>query len=336
MATEDQTEALFGQCEVDSDRARGGCGPSTGFLSSAGPNLLSPETAVTDLAPLQHWLVAVARRAGLPRAATLDVPSAADTDAAWDTVALATGVTPDTLADVVSVHFGLPRADFGATDVAAIPLLPPRVADRLGVLVVSCTDREAVVASADPVAFEAEQEIAGLTSRHVRFAIAPPAAIRDALKHAYSDDDRRVDEEALPALLADDAPHVLVVDDDADVRLLLRTVLQARDFRVSEAEDGESALRILESEGGIHLVTLDLKMGEMDGLDVLKRIRSRLRTRSLPVVVATGVEDPEVEMRLFEAGADDFVVKPIDPPRFILRIQAVLRRRDRGDHPLLR
>jgi DNA-binding response OmpR family regulator len=68
-------------------------------------------------------------------------------------------------------------------------------------------------------------------------------------------------------------------------------------------------------------------MKEMHGLEVLQRIRSRVATASLPVVVATGSEDPAIEMQLFEAGADDFVVKPVDAPRFLLRIQAVLRRR---------
>nr|NIP60913.1 response regulator transcription factor [Gemmatimonadota bacterium]NIR81304.1 response regulator transcription factor [Gemmatimonadota bacterium]NIT90133.1 response regulator transcription factor [Gemmatimonadota bacterium]NIU33965.1 response regulator transcription factor [Gemmatimonadota bacterium]NIU38136.1 DNA-binding response regulator [Gemmatimonadota bacterium] len=47
---------------------------------------------------------------------------------------------------------------------------------------------------------------------------------------------------------------------------------------------------------------------------------------TLPVIVATSTDDPEVEIRLFEAGADDFIVKPLDPRRFILRVQAVLRR----------
>ncbi len=62
-------------------------------------------------------------------------------------------------------------------------------------------------------------------------------------------------------------------------------------------------------------------------MEVQQRIRSRLGTATLPVVVATGSDDPATEMQLFEAGADDFVVKPFDPPRFLLRVQAVLRRR---------
>lgn len=248
---------------------------------------------------------------------------------------MATSVKPGTLAELVSQHFRLNRVDFSETDLAAIPLLPPDVAERLGVLCIACTDREVTVATYDPVSLEAELEIGRMTSRSTHFVIATPDQIEDASRAAYPD--RGTGEiHVIPALLVDEeTPHVLVVDDDEDTRLLIRTILQARGFRVSEAEDGPQALELLEGPDAIHLVTLDLNMQEMYGLDVLKRIRKRVRTQALPVVVATGTSDPEVEMELFNAGADDFIVKPIDPPRFLLRVQAVLRRHDRSGHPLL-
>ena len=118
------------------------------------------------------------------------------------------------------------------------------------------------------------------------------------------------------------------MDDDADTRLLLRRALESAGFRVGEAADGPDALAILGGPTPYDLVTLDLQMPTMHGLQVLNVIRSRVALATLPVVVATGSDDPIVEMELFEAGADDFIVKPVDPPRFILRIQAVLRRRD--------
>lgn len=287
-----------------------------------------------DLPPLQHWLVPIIRKAGLPGADDLSIPSDAPIGEAWTVAAMATGVTQEVLAEMVALHFGLGRVQFAETDVAAIPLLPARVARRLGVLCVGVSDRTVRVATADPVSIESENEIARLTSRSVSFEIATPEQVEDTLRAAYPE----TGDEAyqLPALLAEDeAPHILVVDDDANIRLLFRTVLQGKGFRVTEAEDGPEALDYLEANEGVHLVTLDLKMGEMDGLEVLERIRSRVRTHQLPVVVATGTSDPDVEMQLFEAGADDFVVKPIDPPRFLLRIQAVLRRHDRSGHPLL-
>jgi len=118
------------------------------------------------------------------------------------------------------------------------------------------------------------------------------------------------------------------VDDDADTRHLLRAALEADGFRGTEASDGEEALELVDEarEDPFSLVTLDLVMPGMSGLGVLKVLRDRLSTQTLPVVVATGMDDPDVEVELFEAGADDFVVKPVDPPRFLLRVRAVLRR----------
>jgi len=68
----------------------------------------------------------------------------------------------------------------------------------------------------------------------------------------------------------------------------------------------------------------------MHGLDVLKHVRAHVPTASLSVLVTTGTDDPAIQMKLLDAGADDFIVKPVDPPRFLLRVQAVLRRRARG------
>ena len=97
---------------------------------------------------------------------------------------------------------------------------------------------------------------------------------------------------------------------------------------MSEAADGTDALVALnQTDDVIHLVTLDLQMRELHGLDTLRKMRRTLGIAHIPVIIATGSDDPRVEMELFAAGADDYVVKPIDPPRFVLRVQAVLRRR---------
>jgi len=76
-------------------------------------------------------------------------------------------------------------------------------------------------------------------------------------------------------------------------------------------------------------------MRELHGLETLKRMRRSGRTAHIPVIVATGSDEATVEMQLFEAGADDYVVKPIDPPRFVLRVQAVLRRRGGAHSPIM-
>jgi len=277
---------------------------------------------MTDMPEIQHWIVSIARQAALPGANELDIPASVSSEEAWSAVAAATGTDPEALAGLVANHFRLRRADFDTAELVATRLIPGSLARRLGVLVFHCTDRVVTVATADPVSLEVEKEIADHTARTVTFEIAPPGELQRAIEKAY-DPPPEPSTHVLPSLAETGPARILVVDDEADARLLLRTVLESRGYEVVEAGSGEEALELV---GGAALVTLDLRMGGMSGLDVLRKIRSRMDTGMTPVVVATGVDDPETEMQLFEAGADDFVVKPVDPPRFLLRVEAVLRR----------
>lgn len=119
---------------------------------------------------------------------------------------------------------------------------------------------------------------------------------------------------------------VLVVDDDAADRLLVRTVLEAQGMQVAEAHDGDEALERVERDPDIAAMVLDLKMPGMSGLEVLRRIRGSFRTYALPVVVLTSSGEMEDEITLLEAGADDFVRKPVDPRRLTARLRAATRR----------
>lgn len=285
-----------------------------------------PRALSVDEPVIQHWLVPVARAAGLSGADELELPSDTSPTDAWNVVAMACGVSEEELADTVARHFRLDRANLAALDPTAPRLLPARAARRLHVVPLRYTDRGLSVASADPVSLDAEKEIGQLTSRSVHFQVAPPGELEAALEEAYPPEEE--ERHQVPALLSEDleSPHVLVVDDDPDTRLLLRSVLRNNGFRVSEADDGPRALELLGGSEAVNLVTLDLQMPDMHGMEVLRRIRGRLSTASIPVIVATGTDDPAVEMEALELGADDFVVKPVDPPRFLLRVQAVLRR----------
>jgi len=277
---------------------------------------------------IQHWIVAVARAARLQDAERLSVPSDTPMAGAWGITALRAGIDEDALAVLVAAHYRLAVADLASADVHARKLLPARVARKLQCLPLRYTDRGLWVATADPVAMQAEREIAHVSGRVVHFEIAAPTAVGRAVDAAYPiTAELRHEIPPLPKE-AKGGPHVLVVDDDADMRTLLRKALESAGFRVAEAPDGPEAVALLEGDDPFDLVTLDLQMVKMHGLQVLNVIRSRIALASLPVVVATGSDDPVVEMELFEAGADDFIVKPVDPPRFILRVQAVLRRRD--------
>ena len=276
---------------------------------------------------IQHWLVSVARAAGLEGAEALSISADTELGGAWDLVCMQTSLADVDLVARVASHYGLPIADLASAGTHGHRIVPAAMARKLTVLPLHYSDRHLIVATADPVSMEAERALGSIAGRSIRFEIASPSELRRAIETAYpTDTTPRHEIEPLTAEAAG-GPLVLVVDDDGSMRTLLRAVLEKGGFRVREARDGESALELLGGPEAFSLVTLDLEMGELSGLEVLKRIRSRMATAAVPVVVATGADDPSIEMALFEAGADDFVVKPVDPPRFLLRIQAVLRRR---------
>ena len=284
---------------------------------------------------IEHWLVTVARTAGMKGAGTLHMDSDTPPANAWALVTQATGTAAEEMASKVATHFRLDVANLDDRDPHAEKLIPAAFARRLNVVPLRYTDRTLTIASADPFAMEAERELTALAGRTVHPEVASPDAIKAALDRVYSEHSEQIQEVARTKPEDLGGPHVLVVDDDDDARALLRSALEGRGFRVSEASDGKDALVALDqTDDVIHLVTLDLQMRELHGLDTLRKMRRTLGIAHIPVVIATGSDDPRVEMELFAAGADDYVVKPIDPPRFVLRVQAVLRRRGGVRHAI--
>jgi CheY-like chemotaxis protein len=125
----------------------------------------------------------------------------------------------------------------------------------------------------------------------------------------------------------DEGPaRILVMDDDADARLLLRTVLTKEGYEVVDAKNGTEGMEILRDDPAFALVILDLAMPGMSGHEVLKEIRSLVDTMAIPVLVRTGTSSKEDEADLLDAGADEFVTKDTDAARFLARVRAVLRR----------
>ncbi|HTE45603.1 MAG TPA: ATPase, T2SS/T4P/T4SS family [Gemmatimonadaceae bacterium] len=122
------------------------------------------------------------------------------------------------------------------------------------------------------------------------------------------------------------APCVLVVDDDSVMRLLASTLLRGAGYRVETADDGAEALGRLLRGDEFHLVVTDLHMPVLDGAALLKAIRGRAATASLPVIVFTGSDASTEEVAAMDAGADDYIRKPIEPVRFVSRVRAALRR----------
>ncbi|WP_405714454.1 MULTISPECIES: response regulator transcription factor [unclassified Streptomyces] len=121
-------------------------------------------------------------------------------------------------------------------------------------------------------------------------------------------------------------PHVLLIEDDASVRDGMELVLRRHGYGVETAATGEQALALLAGERGarVELAVLDLMLPGMDGFEVCRRIRARSST--LPVIMLTARGDDSDIVTGLEAGADDYVVKPVTAPVLEARIRAALRR----------
>jgi len=121
-----------------------------------------------------------------------------------------------------------------------------------------------------------------------------------------------------------DQGHLLLVDDDEMIRMLASESLQHAGFTVSEAGDGDAALRLV-AEQEFDLLLLDVVMPGIDGYDVCRAIRRSPRGQSLPIMMLTGLNDTESIERAYAAGATDFVTKPINWLLLTQRVRYGLR-----------
>ena len=131
--------------------------------------------------------------------------------------------------------------------------------------------------------------------------------------------------------MASEAPStVLLVDDEPDLLELLQYALEKEGFRVLTARDGKDALELAESDPP-DVFVVDIMMPRMDGVELTERIRESARLRLTPILMLTARTEEEDEIAGLEAGADDYLPKPVSPRRFVTRVQAILRRTARED-----
>ena len=122
-------------------------------------------------------------------------------------------------------------------------------------------------------------------------------------------------------------PHLLVVDDDARLRELLRRYLSDSGFRVTTATDAAEARSKLASFA-FDLVVLDVMMPGENGIELTRALR---RERSSPIMLLTAMAEPEDRVNGLEQGADDYLAKPFEPRELVLRIRNLLQRRPAAD-----
>src|SRR5438128_59136 len=127
--------------------------------------------------------------------------------------------------------------------------------------------------------------------------------------------------------MSDTEPHLLVVDDDARLRELLRRYLSDSGFRVTVAGDASEARASLASFA-FDVVVLDVMMPGESGLDLTRALR---REGRVPILLLTAMADPEDRVNGREQGADDYLAKPFEPRELVLRIRNILQRRPAAD-----
>ena len=126
-------------------------------------------------------------------------------------------------------------------------------------------------------------------------------------------------------------PHLLLLEDDADIRLGLEQHLKREGFTISAFDSGRDALKfITQTAAGqaprLDVALLDLTLPDVDGLDVLRAIRAEPHTRTLPVVLVTARNEEIDRVLGLELGADDYISKPFSSRELVARLRAILRR----------
>ncbi|MGN6549123.1 MAG: response regulator [Pararhizobium sp.] len=124
-------------------------------------------------------------------------------------------------------------------------------------------------------------------------------------------------------------PHILIVDDDKDIRDLLDGFLKRRGLRVSVASDAEEMQSVL-ARAKIDLIILDVMLPGKTGIEICRELRGRSR---IPIIMLTAIADPTDRVVGLEMGADDYVAKPFDPGELLARVRAVLRRFEQARMP---
>ena len=120
-----------------------------------------------------------------------------------------------------------------------------------------------------------------------------------------------------------DGLKVLVVDDEARMRKLVRDFLTVKGFYVLEAENGEQAVDLFFKQKDIALIILDVMMPKMNGWDVCKTIRQYSR---VPIIMLTARSEERDELQGFDLGVDEYISKPFSPKILVARVNAILRR----------
>lgn len=172
----------------------------------------------------------------------------------------------------------------------------------------------------------------GLTTIEEILRVEPPGAgeLFSAPVVTQAPTEEATEEEVSPGELSGSISsirpkRILVVDDSRIIIKVLRNILEAEGYLVITAFNGLEALRVAIQEKPDLIIT-DYLMPEMDGVALTKKLKSQLSTRYIPIIMLTAKSEMDSEVKGIEAGADDYLTKPVNPKRFLLRVNKYLNR----------
>jgi len=120
-------------------------------------------------------------------------------------------------------------------------------------------------------------------------------------------------------------PSILVVDDEPDIREVMRFALENAEFRVMEAGHADDARRLLANENP-DLILLDWMLPGRSGLELAQQLKQNPKTRAVPIIMISARGEEEDRVKGLDTGADDYIAKPFSPREMVARVKAVLRR----------
>ena len=121
----------------------------------------------------------------------------------------------------------------------------------------------------------------------------------------------------------DDSIRILVVDDEADIRRIIRILLESRGYRVLEAPNGRLAVETIRKEPDVDLILLDIMMPELSGFEASREIR---RLSSAPILFLTARTQEQDKLEAYSSGGDDYLAKPFSHGELLMKVDSLLRR----------
>ncbi len=122
------------------------------------------------------------------------------------------------------------------------------------------------------------------------------------------------------------AGRILIVDDDPDIHATAGMALELAGFDVHHAYDGKNALKTLIAGNIPHVVLLDIQMPAMNGFELLNAMKAAPQLREIPVLILSSLDRPNLKVRAFQSGADDYIVKPFHPAELVARVTRAVQR----------